>query len=290
MQGRLFNIQRFSVHDGPGIRTTMFFKGCNLRCSWCHNPESYRMEQEMQYFRERCTDCKACVEACGHGLLVEEGKRRVPKDCVHCRRCEEACLNSALKYAGQEYTVRELTELALRDKAYYESSGGGVTASGGEPLLQDVFLEQLFAQLKEKQIATALDTAGHVEFSRFERVLPYTDLVLLDLKIMDEKKHREYTGVSNRRILQNARRLMEMGQRIHIRVPIIAGINDTMENARALKEFIGESGSVEQVRFLPYHNMGLTKGSSVGVEMEAFSPPSKERLEEIRSLFGEIAR
>lgn len=290
MKGRLFNIQRFSVHDGPGIRTTMFFKGCNLRCRWCHNPESWSPEPQIQYFGEKCAGCGDCMSVCSHGVRIENGKRVGTDRCIFCRKCEDACMNGALKFAGEEYTVQELVQLALRDMDYYISSGGGVTVSGGEPLLQVPFIRELFQQLKTKGISTALDTAGNVDFERFEAVLPYTDLVLLDLKIMDETLHKEYTGVSNRRILENAETLMKLGQRMHIRVPMIAGVNDTMENARALRDFIGEKECVEEVRFLPYHDMGLSKAASVNVQMQTFAAPEKERLQKIRELFDEKAR
>lgn len=285
MKGRLFNIQRFSVHDGPGIRTTLFFKGCNLRCRWCHNPESYLPEPQMQYFVEKCVGCGECMAVCEQGIRIENGTRVGTEHCVLCRKCEEACMSGALKFAGEEYTAQELVNLALRDRDYYESSGGGVTASGGEPLLQYRFVRELFEALQQAGISTALDTAGNVEPQRFLEVLPFTDLVLLDLKIMDEELHRKYTGVSNRRILENARMLMERGQRMQIRVPVIAGVNDTMENARALRAFVGDCPWVEEVRFLPYHDMGLAKAASVNVEMERFEPPSSERLQEMRSLF-----
>lgn len=289
-KGRLFNIQRFSVHDGPGIRTTLFFKGCNLRCRWCHNPESYLPEPQIQYFAEKCVGCGECMAVCGQGIRIENGSRVGTERCILCRSCEDACMSGALKFAGEEYTAGELVEVALRDRDYYASSGGGVTASGGEPLLQYHFVRELFAALKEAGISTALDTAGNVEPGRFREVLPFTDLVLLDLKIMDEELHKKYTGVSNRRILENARMLMELGQRMQIRVPVIAGVNDTMENARALRNFIGDYGCVEEVRFLPYHDMGLTKAASVNVKMERFAPPSQERLEKIRELFADRNR
>lgn len=290
MTGKIFNIQRFSVHDGPGIRTTIFFKGCNLRCRWCHNPESYRTEAEMQYFREKCVGCGECVEACSHGIHIENGKRVGTENCVLCRACEDACMSGALKFAGEEYTVEQLVKIAVRDMDYYNASGGGVTVSGGEPLLQYEFVGELFARLKQEGIFTALDTAGNVEFEHFAHVLPHTDLVLLDLKIMDDELHRKYTGVSNKKILENARKLMESGQRMHVRIPIMAGVNDTMENTLALKAFIQGYDCIEEVRFLPYHNMGLTKAASVEVEMQEFQAPSEERMKEIRELFAEKAR
>lgn len=290
MKGRVFNIQRFSVHDGPGIRTTFFFKGCNLRCRWCHNPESYEIRPQIQYFKEKCIGCGACMEVCKQGIRIEQGRRIGTEHCILCRACEDACLTGALKFAGEEYFSDELISVALRDRDYYERSGGGVTASGGEPLLQHEFVGEFFAKLKEEGISTALDTAGNVEFERFETVLPYTDLVLFDLKIMDDKIHQAYTGASNRRILENAKRLMKLGVRMHVRVPVIAGVNDTLENALALKTFIDGAPGVEEVRFLPYHDMGLSKAASVHVEMAAFAAPSAERMQQLRDLFGKIGR
>lgn len=290
MTGRVFNIQRFSVHDGPGIRTTIFFKGCNLRCRWCHNPESYRKEAEMQYFLEKCVGCGECMAVCFHGVRIENGKRVGTENCVLCRDCEDACMTGALKFAGEEYTVEQLVKVAGRDMDYYTSSGGGVTVSGGEPLLQYEFIGELLAELKQAGISTALDTAGNVDFERFAHVLPHTDLVLLDLKIMDDERHRQYTGVSNKKILENARKLMEMGQRMHIRVPVMVGVNDHMENALALRNFIEGYDNIEEVRFLPYHNMGLAKAASVNTEMQEFQAPSEERMKEIRTLFGDRAR
>ena len=290
MVGRLFNIQRFSVHDGPGIRTTLFFKGCNLRCRWCHNPESYKAEPQIQYLREKCIGCGECQKACKQGIHIEDGKRIGIENCILCQKCVDACMSGALKYAGKEYALDELTDIALRDKDYYINSGGGVTASGGEPLLQYEFVTQLFKRLKEEGISTALDTAGNVPFQYFEKVLPYTDIVLLDMKIMNAELHRMYTGADNYRIIENAKKLMKMGQRMHIRVPVMEGVNDTVENALALKKLIGENRCVEEVRLLPYHNMGLAKAASVNLEMNEFSTPEKEKMDQLRDVFGSLAR
>lgn len=233
------------------------------------------------------------MAACSHGIRIENGKRIGTENCVLCRACEDACMSGALKFAGEEYTVEQLVKIADRDMDYYSSSGGGVTVSGGEPLLQYEFVGELFAELKRTGISTALDTAGNVEFERFAHVLPNTDLVLLDLKIMDEELHRQYTGVSNKQILKNAKALLESGKRIHIRVPVMAGVNDSIENALKLKAFIQEydyHNCVEEIRFLAYHNMGLTKAASVNIKMQEFLAPAEEKMKEIRVLFGDKAR
>ncbi len=288
--GRVFNIQRFSTHDGPGIRTTVFMKGCNLRCRWCHNPESYRPEPQIQYFADKCVHCGSCEAVCPRDVRIVDGARIGVERCVLCRRCEEACLTGALKLAGELLDVEELAALLERDRPYYDNSGGGVTCSGGEPLLQYRFVAALFEALQKRGIRTALDTAGNVPYAGFEAVLPHTDLVLLDLKCMDDATHRRYTGVSNGLILENAARLMRDGVPMHIRIPVIAGVNDSMENARRTRAFIGDARCVREVRLLPYHAMGVGKAASVGVPMETFEKPDETRMAALRAVFSDIGQ
>lgn len=288
--GRVFNIQRFSTHDGPGIRTTVFMKGCNLRCRWCHNPESYLPEPQMQYFADKCVHCGSCEVVCPQGIRIVDGARVGLERCVLCRRCEEACLSGALKLAGELWNVEELATLLERDKPYYDNSGGGVTCSGGEPLLQPRFVAALFRALRQRGIRTALDTAGNVPYARFEEVLPYTDLVLLDIKCMDDAVHRRYTGASNRLILENAARLMREDVPMHIRIPVVAGVNDSIENARRTRAFIGGARCVREVRLLPYHAMGLGKAASVGARMETFEKPDDARMAALRAVFSDLGQ
>lgn len=282
-QGLVFNIQRFSTHDGPGIRTSVFLKGCNLRCKWCHNPESYDPRPQIEYFADRCTGCGRCMEVCPEGITIENGRLAGAERCRACGRCAQVCLSGARKTAGTYYDVETLVGIVKKDLAFYKNSGGGVTCSGGEPMLQYRFVKEFFKALKEQGISTALDTAGHIPYEWYEEVLPCTDLVLLDLKIMDPALHKAYTGVSNERILKNAKRMLESGTRLHIRVPVIAGVNDNEENMRKLNAFLAGYKNVEEVRLLPYHAMGLAKAASMGVDMETFERPSEERMEVLRN-------
>jgi len=286
MKGQLFNIQRFSVHDGPGIRTTVFLKGCNLRCIWCHNPESYLEQFQIQYFPDKCEECGMCGQVCPEGIHVKNKCRIGTDACILCGRCADACLHDALKLSGEEKTVEDIMNTVRKDKRYYENSAGGLTVSGGEPMLQWEFVRDLMRAAKEEGIHTALDTAGNVPFAWFEAVLPFVDLVLLDIKIMDSALHKKYTGVDNRLILENARRIFESQKTVNIRVPVMRGVNDDLQNARELRDFIKEYPHVEAVNLLPYHNLGMRKAESIGLEMKSFEPPDESRLEELRQILG----
>ena len=204
MTATIFDIQRCSFVDGPGIRTTVFFKGCNLRCAWCHNPESQSAHPEMLYYRDKCVGCGKCREKCPNGL----------EKCDLCGKCEPYCAADARRVCGKSYTVDEILGEVLADKPFYETSGGGVTFSGGECLLHPEFLRGLLQKCKENGLHTAVDTAGHVPFSAFEHVLPYTDLFLYDIKLMDTQAHRTYVGVENTLILENLARLLQRGAKV----------------------------------------------------------------------------
>ena len=303
--GRLYDIQGYSVQDGPGIRTTAFLKGCPLRCPWCHSPESQLYRKQLSWMSIRCLGidaCKArCLSVCSKNA-IEPGKSRtditsgaeirmihVKRElCDDCGDCAETCFAQALYICGKDYTVDELTERLLQDKRYYDTSGGGVTISGGEPLMQIDFVERVLKNLKEHGVHTALDTTGYATWEVLERTLPYTDLYLYDLKHMDSKKHEAIVKVPNEPILQNARKLAAAGKKLQIRIPVIPLFNQDEENIRRTAEFCTELGdAVTMVQLLPYHNWGVSKYLRIG-DGPAFeaTPPSEDDIEKLKDLMS----
>ena len=264
----IFDIQHNAVVDGPGIRTTVFFKGCNLRCLWCHNPESQHFEPQLLFYRDRCKHCGKCLEKCPNRL----------ERCDLCGKCADYCPAEARQICGKTYTVSEVLEEILADRLFYETSGGGATFSGGECMLQLDFLTKALKRCRENGIFTAVDTAGCVPYSSFEAVLPYTDLFLYDIKMMDAEKHRRYTGADNAAILANLARLLQAGRRVWVRIPVMAGVNDSEDEMLAVRAFFGEHGFPEKTELLPYHGMGEAKYRAMGQEPAPFAPPDKERL------------
>ena len=273
MQGMLFDIQRASTVDGPGFRTTVFFKGCNLRCAWCHNPESQSATPQLLFYQERCTHCGLCKRVCPYGL----------KKCDLCGKCADACPQEARSLCGTEYTVENVMNKVLPDRLFYQTSGGGATFSGGECMLQSDFLKALLCACKKEKIHTAVDTAGAVPWKRFEEILPYTDMFLYDVKSMNSQRHKAYTGVGNEQILENLARLLQMKKRVWVRVPVIPGVNDTLEEMRALRAFLLSNGYPEKVELLPYHRMGEMKWKALGQKATLFNPPSAEQVDMLRN-------
>jgi pyruvate formate lyase activating enzyme len=290
MHGRVFNIQRFSINDGPGIRTSVFVKGCNLRCLWCHNPESNSPHQEIQYFPQKCTRCGECIRVCptgAHYITADDEKVFDRSQCDLCGLCVEGCMYGALEFVVKYMEPAEVVQLVAKDIDYYRNSGGGLTISGGEPLLQKEFVRAVFELTKEQGIHNALDTALNVTWGDLEYVLPSTDLVLLDLKSMDSEAHRRGTGVDNKRILENAHRLAKQGVDLIVRVPVIPGINDSPANMAATAEFLGDFPRLLYVELLPYHDLGVDKFTSLGKSNQTavFNIPTEETMRELAQNF-----
>lgn len=273
----IFDLQRSSFVDGPGIRTTVFFKGCNLRCAWCHNPESQSASRQMLFYQSKCTGCGKCREKCPHTL----------SSCDLCGKCALYCPHDAREICGREYSVDEVLKEILKDKTFYENTGGGVTFSGGECMLQIDFLEELLKECKRNGIHTAVDTAGHLSWESFTRVLPYTDLFLYDVKCADGEKHKRYTGVDNRLILDNLKKLFSSGAHLWIRIPVIPDFNDTREEMTAIRDLLRSFGKPEKIELLPYHAMGEHKYAALGVSPTPFSAPEKETVEKLKQIFSE---
>lgn len=269
----IFDIQHGSFVDGPGIRTTVFFKGCNLRCAWCHNPESQLQAPQLLFYAEKCTHCGRCRTVCPS-----------PDHCIVCGKCAEICPNGARERCGQARTLADVLAEVESDRAFY-GADGGVTCSGGECMLQPDFLAALLHECRARGIHTAVDTAGDVPPESLLRIAPDADLFLYDVKCMDDARHRQYTGVGNVRILRNLAMLLDRGGRVWIRVPVIPGVNDDPAEMRQLKAFLDAHGGAERVELLPYHAMGTHKYAALGRTASAFSVPSAETMASLRRIF-----
>ena len=279
--GIVFNIQRFSVNDGPGIRTTVFLKGCPLRCRWCHNPESARHAPEMMYAEEKCAVCGRCVPRCPlgcHRIGVGGIHLFARADCRGCGECVPAGCE-ALELCGREMSVQEVLAEVLRDRVYYDHSGGGMTVSGGEPTADLPFTESLLRAAKEAGIRTALETCGYADEEAFRRLLPLTDLFLFDYKETDPEKHRQFTGVDNARILANLRMLSGAGASIVLRCPLIPGYNDRPEHLAGIAAIADELPGILRVELEPYHALGSGKAARVGREYECSGVPDPTKEE-----------
>ncbi|MGB2868397.1 MAG: glycyl-radical enzyme activating protein [Bacteroidota bacterium] len=280
--GTVFNIMRYCLHDGPGIRTVVFLKGCPLRCVWCHNPEGMERHAEISFTRERCIRCGACLIACPEGAVETDGEDYIIRDdrCVQCGTCIETCYSDARQLVGKEMSVQDVLTEIRKDTVYYEQSGGGVTFSGGEPLMQHDFLLALLKGTKHLGIHTAIETSGYTSPGILERISRETDLVLYDIKLMDERRHKSFTGVSNSLILDNLKRLSSWGVNTIVRVPVIPGVNDTAENFLALRIFLDRHTRVKDVHLLPFHKIGRDKYERLRKDhrMKDFGSLSSEAL------------
>lgn len=286
--GWVFNIQRYAVHDGPGIRTVVFLKGCPLHCLWCSNPESQHMKPQFDFWEERCIHCDNCVMICPRLAISEDDQGRKHIDhgqCDFCGLCIDQCYADALEQIGKSRTFHEILATVEEDRAFYDESGGGMTLSGGEPLTQARFAYNLLRGAQERGIRTAIETSGYAPWAVWENLLPYLDLILYDIKEIDPKRHVNFTGVHNKLILDNFKRLTRTGKQIIVRRPVIPGYNDTLESIHALGQFVREFETVNVIDLLPYHRLGQEKYKRQGQEYALGDTPTMKD-EEITGLYN----
>lgn len=285
----IFNIQRFSVNDGPGIRTNVFFKGCPLNCLWCHNPESKSTKPDLGFIASKCIGCGHCLTQCpGHCHTMENGEHVIDRSkCLACRACERFCAG-ALEIMGREMTVDEVLGEVMKDEIFYKTSNGGMTVSGGEPMIQFPFITELLRAAKEKGLTCCMETCGFVAWARFEEIMPYVDLFLYDIKETDPARHREYTGADNALILENLRKLDGAGAKTVLRCPVIPGLNDRVDHFAAIAHLADSLKNVQGIDVEPYHPLGKTKCENLGRDypLADLSFPDKAQ---IQAWIGEIA-
>lgn len=284
--GLLTDVKRFAVHDGPGVRTTFFLKGCSLRCVWCHNPEGISAKPQLAFYAHRCVSCGECERVCPSGAHTESSGGHVyeRQACRACGQCEAVCLGEALKQYGRAVSVDEAVRLALEDRDYYADTGG-VTLSGGEPMRQAAFVEAALSALRRHGIHTAVDTCGCAPWEAYERILPLADMFLYDIKHIEPQRHRELTGQGNEAILRNLRALSEAGARVEVRIPLVPGCNDDIRTLEGIGTFL-RTLRLERVKVLPYHALARSKYRALGLHdtMPQVESPTDERVREVAAL------
>ena len=281
--GNIFDIQRFSIHDGPGIRTTVFVKGCPLRCVWCHNPEGIDGEPVLSFLPNKCIGCGYCLRACRQAAhKIIDGVHHLDRDaCEACGKCTEECYAGALELVGREVTVGEALDEVLRDRPFYETSGGGMTLSGGEPTMQIEFSAALLEAAKEAGLHCCVETCGHCSYDRLDRIRPMVDLFLYDYKATNDERHRELTGVSNKLIIENLRKLHDSGSAIVLRCPIIPGTNDGDEHFEGIAALAAELTDLGGVELMPYNPLGESKVDRMGLDAAGRPRPTTPEPETI---------
>jgi pyruvate formate lyase activating enzyme len=289
-QGTIFDVQRFTVHEGPGIRTAIFMKGCPLRCPWCQNPESIRQEPQISYFPTFCIGCANCVKVCKKKAIRSSGKSLVEKInltlCDHCGLCAKACNSGALRLIGRTVTVEEVCEIVMQDILFYQNSGGGVTFTGGEPTYQPEFLKAVAKACKKQGLHLVIETCGLFSWDVLAEALTLIDIFYLDIKHPDSEKHRAVIGESNSVILENIRRIDRLNKPIRIRIPLIPGFNDSIEAFGAIVRVAAGLTNLEKIQLLPYHKFGISKFERIGLgySLTGLEAPAESTIEKLLAL------
>lgn len=291
--GLIFDVKKYAINDGPGIRVTVFFKGCPLQCAWCHNPESISTTMQKMYNPDKCMGCKACVEVCPEEActLTADGIVIDRELCTSCGKCAEICPTMATEMSGKMVTVDEIVKIVEKERVFFDQSGGGVTFSGGEPLQQAEFLIALLDEFGRRDIHRAVDTTGFTKSETLLEVAKRTDLFLYDLKMMDSARHKKWTGVGNEKILKNLKLLAETGAAVHIRIPLIKGVNDDDENIAQTASFVANlPGEKRKVHILPYHNIAANKYLRLGEKYDDSNmvEPSEEEQARVITKFADF--